>query len=94
MSEKKPTFKVATLKRSSVPKRKSVYDWDSYFGSLEKNPENALKFSGLARTTIRQAIERYNAVAGHRKLIMQGRKADTYVYFEEPETPEEPETEE
>lgn len=86
-----------------VPTRKSQYNWNDYFKQLLANPTKALKFSGVARTTVKDAVERFNAdenntvelfIRGQRVKTGKGKDAKTTEYIYVSIVPSETEQEE
>jgi hypothetical protein len=73
---------VELVDKSEVPKRRFKYDWGSHFTKLELSPEKVLRFKGVPRSTVRQAVKRYNAT--HKiKLVVSSSGNEVYVQFKD-----------
>jgi hypothetical protein len=90
-------IKAELVDASEIPSRKSQYDWKEYFGQLLKNPTKVMKFTGVARSTVNEAVIRYNdndenlvkfAIRGKREKVNGKTKESIYVSV----IPAEPET--
>jgi len=87
--------------KSEIPTRKSQYDWNSYFTQLLANPTKTMRFTGVARSTVNEAVNRHNAndenavkfeVHGKRVKDAKGKMKETIyvsVVSDEPDEPAE-----
>lgn len=75
-------FKVSLVDKSQVPKARSRYDWETYWSKIEIRPDWVLKLENIPRSTVRQAVKRYNVTHAY-KLRVITRRAEVYVCFVE-----------
>lgn len=69
------TIKAELIAMEDIPTRKSRYDWVTYFAQLEANPDKALKFTGVARTTVNDAVIAYNEnEENKRTMLIRGKR--------------------